>query len=76
VCDLALTLAPLQLDQTVRSGAILASNTSSISITRIAAATKHPERCVGMHFMNPPPLMQARRGLCVEPPLRRRVGYA
>jgi 3-hydroxybutyryl-CoA dehydrogenase len=38
--------------------AVLASNTSSISITRLAAATKRPEKFVGMHFMNPPPVMQ------------------
>jgi 3-hydroxybutyryl-CoA dehydrogenase len=38
--------------------AILASNTSSISITALAAATRRPERFIGMHFMNPPPLMQ------------------
>ncbi|MEK6800084.1 MAG: 3-hydroxybutyryl-CoA dehydrogenase [Planctomycetota bacterium] len=37
---------------------ILASNTSSISITRLAAATEHPDRFVGMHFFNPVPLMQ------------------
>jgi 3-hydroxybutyryl-CoA dehydrogenase len=37
---------------------ILASNTSSISITALAAATRHPTRFVGMHFMNPPPVMQ------------------
>ncbi len=37
---------------------ILASNTSSISITALAASTRRPERVVGMHFMNPPPLMQ------------------
>jgi 3-hydroxybutyryl-CoA dehydrogenase len=37
---------------------ILASNTSSISITSLAAATRHPARFVGMHFMNPPPVMQ------------------
>ena len=36
---------------------ILASNTSSISITRLAAATRHPERFMGMHFMNPVPMM-------------------
>lgn len=39
-------------------GAILASNTSSISITALAAATRRPEQFVGMHFMNPPPVMQ------------------
>jgi len=38
--------------------AILASNTSSISITRIAAVTKHPEKVIGMHFMNPVPVMK------------------
>jgi 3-hydroxybutyryl-CoA dehydrogenase len=37
--------------------ALLASNTSSISITALAAATKRPERFIGMHFMNPPPVM-------------------
>jgi len=37
---------------------ILASNTSSISITQLAAATKHPDRFIGMHFFNPVPLMQ------------------
>jgi len=38
--------------------ALLASNTSSISITKLAACTKRPEKFVGMHFMNPPPVMQ------------------
>ena len=38
--------------------AILASNTSSISITALAAATRRPERFIGLHFMNPPPVMQ------------------
>jgi len=38
--------------------ALLASNTSSISITALAACTKRPERFIGMHFMNPPPVMQ------------------
>ncbi|MGH2378933.1 MAG: 3-hydroxyacyl-CoA dehydrogenase family protein [Candidatus Limnocylindria bacterium] len=46
-----------RLDETCPPGAILASNTSSISITRLAAATKRPDRVVGMHFMNPVPLM-------------------
>jgi 3-hydroxybutyryl-CoA dehydrogenase len=41
-----------------KSGAILATNTSSISITRIAAVTKDPSRVVGMHFMNPVPVMK------------------
>lgn len=47
-----------QLDQLCAPQTILASNTSSISISRIAAATKRPEKVVGMHFMNPVPVMQ------------------
>lgn len=47
-----------QLDQTAPASCILASNTSSISITRIAAATKRPEKVIGMHFMNPVPVMK------------------
>ena len=47
-----------KLDQAVNKDAILATNTSSISITRIAAATKRPDKVVGMHFMNPVPVMQ------------------
>jgi len=46
------------LDQIAKPVAILASNTSSISITKIAAVTKHPENVIGMHFMNPVPLMK------------------
>jgi 3-hydroxybutyryl-CoA dehydrogenase len=46
-----------ELDTTAREGVILASNTSSISITKIAANTKRPDRVIGMHFMNPVPLM-------------------
>ena len=44
-----------QLDATLPPGAVLASNTSSISITEIGAVTKRPSRVVGMHFMNPVP---------------------
>jgi len=46
------------LDAATPSDAILASNTSSISITLIAAATKRPDRVIGMHFMNPVPVMK------------------
>ena len=45
------------LDAIARPGVILASNTSSISITRIASRTKRPDRVIGMHFMNPVPVM-------------------
>ncbi len=47
-----------QLDQLAPSSAILASNTSSISITKIAAVTKRPTQVIGMHFMNPVPVMK------------------
>ena len=47
-----------ELDEAAPPGVILATNTSSISITKIAAATKRPDRIIGMHFMNPVPLMK------------------
>ena len=47
-----------ELDKHAAPDAILASNTSSISITRIAAETKRPSQVIGMHFMNPVPLMK------------------
>lgn len=46
-----------QLDDIVSDDAVLATNTSSLSVTEIAAATQLPERVVGLHFFNPPPLM-------------------
>ncbi len=46
------------LDQYAPAGAMLASNTSSISITKIAAVTKRPTQVIGMHFMNPVPVMK------------------
>jgi 3-hydroxybutyryl-CoA dehydrogenase len=47
-----------QLDKLVRSEVILASNTSSISITKLAVVTARPDRIIGMHFMNPVPVMK------------------
>jgi 3-hydroxybutyryl-CoA dehydrogenase len=47
-----------ELDGLCREGVILSSNTSSISITRIAGVTKRPEKVIGMHFMNPVPMME------------------
>ena len=46
------------LDDCCREGIILSSNTSSISITKIAGSTKRPEKVIGMHFMNPVPMMK------------------
>ena len=57
--DLDVKLGVLtELDRLLAPGAILASNTSSISITKLASATSRPERFIGMHFMNPVPMMQ------------------
>jgi len=47
-----------QMDESAPAGCILATNTSSISITKIAAVTKRPELVIGMHFMNPVPVMK------------------
>lgn len=58
-----------QLDSICRDSAILASNTSSISITKLAAVTERPQQVIGMHFMNPVPLMklvEVIRGLATD----------
>ncbi|HEY6459046.1 MAG TPA: 3-hydroxyacyl-CoA dehydrogenase NAD-binding domain-containing protein, partial [Polyangiaceae bacterium] len=47
-----------KIDAALAAGKWIASNTSSISLTKLAAATSRPDRVVGMHFMNPPPLMK------------------
>ena len=77
--DFAIEAVPEQLDLKVRllkdvdaalkPGAILASNTSSISITQLAAQTSRPEKFIGMHFMNPVPVMalvEVIRGLATS----------
>jgi 3-hydroxybutyryl-CoA dehydrogenase len=46
-----------EMDERAKAGAILASNTSSISITKLAAATSRPDRFIGIHFFNPVPMM-------------------
>ena len=46
-----------ELDRITRPGTVLATNTSALSVTEVAAATQRPERVVGMHFFNPAPLM-------------------
>jgi 3-hydroxybutyryl-CoA dehydrogenase len=59
-----------ELDQIVSPAGILASNTSSISLTKIGAVTQRPEQVIGMHFMNPVPLMrlvEVIRGLETSP---------
>jgi len=64
------------LDAKADAGAVLASNTSSISITEIAARTKRPEQVIGMHFMNPVPVMQLVeiiRGLATSDATTQRV---
>ncbi len=64
------------LDRLAGAGALLATNTSSISITEIAARTRRPELVIGMHFMNPVPVMQlveVIRGLATSDETTRRV---
>jgi 3-hydroxybutyryl-CoA dehydrogenase len=65
-----------RLDKITGPECILASNTSSISITKIAAATKRPEQVIGMHFMNPVPVMtlvEVIRGIATSDDTYRRV---
>jgi 3-hydroxybutyryl-CoA dehydrogenase len=65
-----------ELDRLAPAGAILATNTSSISITEIGAQTKRPGQVIGMHFMNPVPMMQLVeiiRGLATSDETTRRV---
>ena len=72
--DLVIEAAPEQadlkyalfgtLDRAAPAAAVLASNTSSISITEIAARTARPDRVIGMHFMNPVPVMQLVEVIC------------
>jgi 3-hydroxybutyryl-CoA dehydrogenase len=63
-------------DALLRTDAVLATNTSSISITTLAAATAHPERFIGMHFFNPVPVMplvELIRGLLTSDPTQARA---
>jgi 3-hydroxybutyryl-CoA dehydrogenase len=65
-----------QLDKVCDRGTILASNTSSISITRIAGATYRPEQVIGMHFMNPVPVMklvEVIRGYSTSPEVTQQI---
>ena len=65
-----------QLDQIYPSGTILASNTSGLSITEIASATRHPERVIGTHFFNPVPVMKLVELVCGERTAEATVAFA
>jgi 3-hydroxybutyryl-CoA dehydrogenase len=75
--DLAVKIEVFKsLDQITPPNAILASNTSSISITKLAAATKRPDKVIGMHFMNPVPVMklvEVTRGMATSEETYERV---
>lgn len=65
------------LEATVRDGCVLATNTSSLSVTAIAGALRRPERCVGMHFFNPAPamrLVEVVSGLATAPEVAAAIG--
>src|SRR3546814_16497532 len=65
-----------ELCPVLKKDAILATNTSSISVTRLASATDRPEKFMGMHFMNPVPVMQRVeliRGIATEAETFRQV---
>ena len=62
-----------QLEAVVSEGAVLATNTSSLSVTALASRLRHPERCIGLHFFNPAPLLPLVE---VVPALQTRTGLA
>jgi 3-hydroxybutyryl-CoA dehydrogenase len=65
-----------QIDKHAPAGCILATNTSSISITKLAAATRRPDRVIGMHFMNPVPVMklvEIIQGFATDPEVVRTI---
>ena len=66
-----------ELPEHLQEDALIATNTSSISITRLAAGTDRPERFIGMHFMNPVPVMklvELIRGIATDEATFRRPG--
>lgn len=62
-----------QLEAVLSEGAVLATNTSSLSVTALASRLQHPERCIGLHFFNPAPLLPLVE---VVPALQTRTGLA